>query len=402
MEQTCDSLQAADAEYTQQLRASLSPFKPGKEDGHVMQRFTPAAAAPLTGDGAALRQRYRDAQASRPAMPHRQIAHTPERILDAPGLRDDFYLNPLDWSSQNVLAVGLGRTVYLWHASSATVQQVVTAPVEGDYIASVKFSADGTCLAVGTATAEVWLYDLAGGAKRSGTIRGHGDRVSSLAWASRGELSTAGRDKTILTHDLRVGAARELRRGHQKEVCGLEYSCDGRSLASGGNDNLLCVWDARSSGKEEPRCRFTQHTAAVKALAWHPSKAGLLASGGGSNDCSIRLWDTERGAAKRSVETASQVCAMRWSKRGDELVTSHGYSQNQLALWDARKLQRIAELTGHHGRALHLALSPDGSTVVSGSPDETLRFWKIFAPDSGGKGTEGSRPLVGTFQPMIR
>ena len=41
------------------------------------------------------------------------------QVLDAPALQDDFYLNLVDWSSQNVLAVGLGSCVYLWSACTS-------------------------------------------------------------------------------------------------------------------------------------------------------------------------------------------------------------------------------------------------------------------------------------------
>lgn len=44
------------------------------------------------------------------------------QILDAPALQDDFYLNLVDWSSLNVLAVGLGNCVYLWNASNSKVR----------------------------------------------------------------------------------------------------------------------------------------------------------------------------------------------------------------------------------------------------------------------------------------
>lgn len=44
------------------------------------------------------------------------------QVLDAPSLQDDFYLNLVDWSSQNVLAVGLGTCVYLWSASNSKVK----------------------------------------------------------------------------------------------------------------------------------------------------------------------------------------------------------------------------------------------------------------------------------------
>jgi cell division cycle 20-like protein 1 (cofactor of APC complex) len=43
------------------------------------------------------------------------------QVLDAPELQDDFYLNLVDWSSQNVLSVGLGACVYLWAAATSQV-----------------------------------------------------------------------------------------------------------------------------------------------------------------------------------------------------------------------------------------------------------------------------------------
>ena len=43
-------------------------------------------------------------------------------------------------------------------------------------------------------------------------------------------------------------------------------------------------------------------------------------------------------------------------------------------------MRKIAELKGHTSRVLHLALSPDGTTVASAAADETLRFWKVFEP----------------------
>jgi cell division cycle protein 20 (cofactor of APC complex) len=43
-------------------------------------------------------------------------------------------------------------------------------------------------------------------------------------------------------------------------------------------------------------------------------------------------------------------------------------------------MTKIADLRGHNSRVLHLALSPDGTTVASAAADETLRFWKVFQP----------------------
>ena len=40
-------------------------------------------------------------------------------------------------------------------------------------------------------------------------------------------------------------------------------------------------------------------------------------------------------------------------------------------------MKKITELTGHMNRVLYMGMSPDGSTIVSGAADETLRFWMI-------------------------
>ena len=43
-----------------------------------------------------------------PKKPVRKISKTPYKVLDAPSLQDDYYLNLVDWSHNNVLSVALG------------------------------------------------------------------------------------------------------------------------------------------------------------------------------------------------------------------------------------------------------------------------------------------------------
>ena len=94
--------------------------------------------------------------------------------------------------------------------------------------------------------------------------------------------------------------------GHQQEVCGLKWSPSGNQLASGGNDNLLHIWQ---QGQERPLHTLTAHQAAVKALAWCPFQSNLLATGGGTADRSIKFWNTHTGALLNSIDTGSQVFA---------------------------------------------------------------------------------------------
>lgn len=45
-------------------------------------------------------------------------------------------------------------------------------------------------------------------------------------------------------------------------------------------------------------------------------------------------------------------------------------------------MNKVATLTGHTSRVLYLAMNPDGSQIVTGAGDETLRFWNLFPSKS--------------------
>ena len=103
------------------------------------------------------------------------------------------------------------------------------------------------------------------------------------------------------------------------------------------------------------------------------------------------MWNTQTGAQLQSVDTKSQVCALQWAKHEKELVSAHGYSHNQVALWKYPSMVKAAELTGHTSRVLHMAQSPDGQTVVTAAADETLRFWKILSGDAAAEQEKHAR-----------
>lgn len=97
-----------------------------------------------------------------------------------------------------------------------------------------------------------------------------------------------------------------------------------------------------------------------------------------------RFWNASTGACLNTIDTGSQVSSLVWSKNSNykEIVSGHGFSQNQICVWKYPSLAKAAELRGHTSRVLEMAISPDGSTVVSGAADETLRFWKIFGSEN--------------------
>lgn len=89
----------------------------------------------------------------------RHIPQAPERTLDAPDLLDDYYLNLLDWSSSNILAIALGGTVYLWDATTSSIEELMTVDEEDGPVTSVSWAPDGQYLAVGLNNSTVQLWD---------------------------------------------------------------------------------------------------------------------------------------------------------------------------------------------------------------------------------------------------
>jgi cell division cycle 20-like protein 1 (cofactor of APC complex) len=127
-----------DTTYSRLLRAELfGPDSPGlRPAAAATPDPAPAPASPNTNlfrfkkdhSSSAATSPFADCTAgsggettASPSKPPRKVPKTPHKVLDAPSLQDDFYLNLVDWSSQNMLAVGLGTCVYLWSASNSKV-----------------------------------------------------------------------------------------------------------------------------------------------------------------------------------------------------------------------------------------------------------------------------------------
>eukprot|EP00058_Branchiostoma_floridae_P013135 XP_002598623.1 hypothetical protein BRAFLDRAFT_118356 [Branchiostoma floridae] len=275
-------------------------------------------------------QKLQDRYLRSPTKQTHKIFKNPFKVLHAPELQDDFYLNLVDWSATNTLSVGLGTSVYLWNLNDSQVGLLLSRFCHG---------------------ALAWNADI---------------------------LSSGSRDRLVLQRDVRTPSVVPERRlaGHSHEVCALKYSPDHQHLASGANDNKLFVWNLTSVN---PVQQYTEHLAAVRAIAWSPHQRGLLASGGGTADRCIRFWNTLTCEPLKCVDTGSQVCNLAWSKHANELVSTHGFSQNQILVWKYPSLVQVAKLMGHSYRVLYLAMSPDGKAIVTGAGDETLRLWNVFS-----------------------
>ncbi|RDX71030.1 Cell division cycle 20.1, cofactor of APC complex, partial [Mucuna pruriens] len=298
---------------------------------------------------------------------HRTMPKGESRILDAPNIRNDYYANIMDWGKNNILAIALGSDMYLWNSENSNVFKLLKA-TDNDFPTSVSWSEDAKYLAIGFMSSKLQLWD-AETSKLVKVLKGHGKRIATIAWNGR-ILTSGSHDKYIINHDVRARKnVMSQVKAHRAEVCGLKWSSRGNILASGGNENHVYVWDlAKMSSSNFLHC-FKDHCAAVKALAWCPYDSGVLASGGGTEDRCIKLWN---------------VCGLEWNRHHKELLSGHGFStnvhHNQLSLWRYPSMTKVGGLDRHASRVLHLCQSPDGLTVVSAGADETLRFWDVFGP----------------------
>lgn len=317
----------------------------------------------------------------------RKIASTPFKVLDAPNLQDDFYLNVVDWSSNHNLAVGLGQALYIWNYHTNQVKKL-TEFFGRNLLTSVSWDPKSDKLGIGSKEGAVSIWD---GVKEVNIKKyyEHTERVGALSIFGN-MLLTGSKDRSILLRDIRIKNSVVKRfNTHKQEICGLKWSPDGNYFASGGNDNKLCVFSPKTI---HPLMKKT-HKAAVKAIAWSPRRVGLLASGAGTADRCIRLWNVNDKKLLSTKETGSQVCNLAFSKHSDEIISTHGFSNNEICVWNSNNFRKIKTLKGHLSRVLYLAMSPCGNFIVSGAGDETLRFWNLGYEQEG---MGGFKPSLGS------
>lgn len=300
----------------------------------------------------------------------RKISKAPFKVLDAPMLQDDFYINVVDWSAADVLAVGLGEAVYTWNFKNNKVEKVTTLD-KNCFVTGLCWDQTGSTLVLGSLSGMVEIWDI-NKSSRVSQIGTHKEKVGALSLFGN-LLLTGSRDEKIYLHDLRDPRNILAFPGHKQEVCGLRWSPDGQYFASGGNDNKLFVF----SPKMPIPVMKKNHKAAVKAIAWSERSRGLLATGAGTADRCIRIWNTNDKSLVDFKDTESQICNIAFSKLEDEIITTHGFSHNEICVWKLKGLKKMASLTGHTSRVLYLSMDPRGENIVTGAGDETLRFWNL-------------------------
>jgi WD40 repeat protein/serine/threonine protein kinase len=181
------------------------------------------------------------------------------------------------------------------------------------------------------------------------------------------------------------------RQGHYPFAAAV--SPDGSTVATGGNDYCVVLWDAKTL-----RRRATmEHGNVVNALAFSPDGRRIVA--GTAGEIHLTLWDVSveppRRAAQVSREqSAGTPQAVAFSPDGRTLAASGTGKVIQVWKVEGDSLGEVGRLEGHAGDVVSIAFSPDGATLASGSADNTVRTWDVTRRAQRGSAPAGTRSRV--------
>ena len=282
------------------------------------------------------------------------------------------YVNDVKYSPDGTrLAVATSIGVWLYDTSTDTELNLLS---EGqDYVQAIAFSPDGSTLASGgyLPNSVIRLWDAATGKLRS-TLEGYED-VLTLAFSPDGTiLASSGEwpDYRIRLWDVATQQPRDTRFDDTGSPYALSFSPDGKTLVSGGGDNTVRLWDIQTG---ELKNRLKGHRDDVNAVIF--SQDGEIFASG-SDDGTIRLWAAHTGEMltilKGDAKFPEGIRALAFSPDGTTLASTNA---EKIWLWDTSTKQLKEILKGHAAVVTSVVFSPDGKTIASASWDWTLRLW---------------------------
>ncbi|WP_406696982.1 WD40 repeat domain-containing protein [Singulisphaera sp. Ch08] len=281
-------------------------------------------------------------------------------------------------------------TIKLWDTGSGALKLKRTLRGEWDEVEAIAITPDGSAIAGlgtgfdGAPFGAVTLWALEGGRGRP-LIR-EGGKLDAIAFSPDGLMLAAANGDTRSVSLCEVSTGQELARllDHQGPIWSLDFSPDGKLLAAATGTvpamtepadveqiGEIRLWDLTTSRVPKPRNRLIGHGFGVISVAFSPDGT-TLATGG--FDRAVKLWNVATGREMATLTGhEGWVAAAQFSPDGTVLAT--GSHDQTIRLWDVATRQELATLRGHTGNVYSVAFSPDGSQLASGSLDGTVRIW---------------------------
>ncbi len=330
-----------------------------------------------------------------------RIRHVePIAFMDAPKLEDDFYRHSVDWQGEQV-AAALGTGVHLRNTSTHKVHTVVK-DADLPLPITVQLVEAGRHVAIGRANGDVDLWDN----HQSRQVRRM--PISAMSTVVRQQtgnplLYVSDHSGGLSALDLRVQDAKvwAIAGAHSKQVCGLSLSTDGQTVVTGADDDTVKVWDVRT---RKPKVIFDKHKAAIKAIAFCPWNPKVIATGGGTDDHTIRIWNSDTGQIISEQDAGTQITGLLWNKHYQQLISTHGHGENKIKVWQVSlldgKLRSIGNIEGaasQDGRINDAVMSSSHwEFLTSCGNDEVIKIWDLWSQE----GT--TRDKVGLTHPWLK
>jgi WD40 repeat protein/serine/threonine protein kinase len=249
------------------------------------------------------------------------------------------------------------------------------------YVSSVAFSPDRTLIVSGSSDKTIKVWSAISG-EETLTLKGHTDRVSCVAFSPGGtQIVSGSHDNTIKLWSAISGEETRTLKRHLGPVTSVAFSPDGTQIVSGSSDKTIKVWSAISG--EETRT-LTGHTGYISSVAFSPTGTQIVS---GSGDNTIKVWNAISGEETRTLkghqggaspyDHAGGVSSVAFSPDGTQIVS--GSWDRTIKVWNAFRGEETRTLKGHTGDISSVAFSPDGTQIISGSYDKTIKVWNAIS-----------------------